>query len=306
MIKKTNNIYTNIVTDYLGSKSLDLDCFGLIINSKEYSCFPGQKFSKDEVLDILNFNKNLINKKLILNCDRIIHEPELEVFEKYLNLFINKVDYIIYSDYAVLSLIDKKYIDKLIYDPKTLVCSYNELNALDTKAFISSEISTDELSEFIYHSEDNKLCINAFGYHQIMYSKRPLISLYNSHINNACTNNVYTNILEKNIVYDLKEELREDLYKIIENEQGTFIYTHFIYALLENLNIIKDKVFMFRINSFLLEDDEIKFILTKYKELINSKDLEDQKQLINGIETKFPKAKPGFLKDELYLIKNKS
>ncbi len=308
MTKKMNPLYTNIVTDYLNSKSLDLDCAGLIVNSKEYSCFPGQKFSKDEVLDILNLNKDLVNKKLILNCDRIIHEPELEELRKYLNLFIDKVDYIIYSDYAVLSLIDKKYLDKLIYDPKTLVCSYNELNELDTKAFISSEISTDELSEFIYHSEENKLCINAFGYHQIMYSKRPLISLYNSHINNVYKNNVYSNIskLEKNTVYDLKEELREDLYKIIENEQGTFIYTHFIYALLENLNIIKEKVFMFRINSFLLEDDEIKFILTKYKDLINTKDLDEQKDLINEIESKFPKAKPGFLKDELYLIKNKS
>ena len=42
-----------LVTDYLSELSLELNCSGLIINSFEYSCFPGKKFVKDEILTIL-------------------------------------------------------------------------------------------------------------------------------------------------------------------------------------------------------------------------------------------------------------
>lgn len=290
-------IFKYLVTDYLSELSLELNCSGLIINSFEYSCFPGKKFVKDEISNILKSIRNS-GKAVILNCDRIIHENEINLYKEYLLSLINEVDYIIYSDYSILTLIDGKYYDKLIYDPKTLVCSYNELNTLDTKAFISSEISMDELSEIVYNAEPEKLCINAFGYHQIMYSKRNLISLYNSHLG--------SNLLSKDTIYDLKEEQREDLYKIVENDRGTFIYTHFIYALLENLNIIKDKVFMFRINSFLLDSDSVEYIINKYNNLIFEKDLEKQKDIVKDINLKFPSAKPGFLKDELYLLKNKN
>ena len=36
------------------------------------------------------------------------------------------------------------------------------------------------------------------------------------------------------------------------------------------------------------------------------KDLEKQKDIVKDINLKFPSAKPGFLKDELYLLKNKN
>lgn len=296
MSKNDINVFKHIITDYLNEKSLKLNCTGLIINSFEYSCFPDVKFDKDRIFDIVQSIK-ANDKVAILNCDRIIHENELSLYEEYLSKFIDVVDYIIYSDYSILTLLDEKYYDKLIYDPKTLVCSYNELNALDTKAFVSSEISMDELSEIVYHSKDNRLCINAFGYHQIMYSKRNLISLYNDHLNKE--------LINKNTIYDLKEEQREDLYKIVENDRGTFIYTHFIYALLENLNIMKDKVFMFRINSFLLSEEDISFILDMYNELIFENDIDKQNLLTSRINERFPNAKPGFLKDELYLLKIK-
>lgn len=296
MSEKKLEIFKYLVTDYLSEKSLELNCSGLIINSFEYSCFPGIKFTKEKTLNIVKSIKSS-DKVSILNCDKIIHENEINIYREYLLSFINEVDYIIYSDYSILTIIEEKYYDKLIYDPKTLVCSYNELNTLDTKAFISSELSMDELSEIVYNAKPNKLCINAFGYHQIMYSKRNLISLYNNHLGNK--------LLDRETIYDLKEEQREDLYKIVENDRGTFIYTHFIYALLENLNIIKDKVFMFRINSFLL-DENIELIIDKYNALVFEKDIDRQKAIILDINKNFPNAKPGFLKDELYLLKNKN
>lgn len=282
-----------IVTDYKNIDSINLLCDGLIINSMEYSCFPENKYSKENILDIINIIKK--NDKLtILNCDKIIHEYELGDFKEYINNYIDFIDYLIYSDKCVLKMVDSKYYEKLVYDSKTLVCSYNELNNIETKSFVSSELSYDELSEIVYKVDNNKLCINAFGYHQIMYSRRPLISLYNKHLGEE--------LLSKNTIYDLKEELRDDFYKITENDQGTFIYTPFIYALLENVSIIKNKVFMFRINSFLLTYSDVEFICNCYNELLKGKN----EEVIKNIEDHFSNVKPGFLKDELYLLKQKN
>ena len=63
---------------------------------------------------------------------------------------------------------------------------------------------------------------------------------------------------------------------------------------------------MFRINSFLLDSDSVEYIINKYNNLIFEKDLEKQKDIVKEINLKFPSAKPGFLKDELYLLKNKN
>ena len=62
---------------------------------------------------------------------------------------------------------------------------------------------------------------------------------------------------------------------------------------------------MFRINSFLL-DENIELIIDKYNALVFEKDIDRQKAIILDINKNFPNAKPGFLKDELYLLKNKN
>ena len=86
-------IFKYLVTDYLSELSLELNCSGLIINSFEYSCFPGKKFVKDEISNILKSIRNS-GKAVILNCDRIIHEKEINLsISYYLKTYLENCGY---------------------------------------------------------------------------------------------------------------------------------------------------------------------------------------------------------------------
>lgn len=253
-----------LITDYLKKESLNLKVDGLIINSSLYSTFNDSVFSLSEIKKISKeIKKN--NFKLIINCDRIIPENEIVLFQEFINQ-IKKIDfdYFIYSDYAVLNLFDYKDYDKLIYDSKTLVCTKEELEVIPTKSFISSELSLDEIKCF--NTSTKEYAVDAFGYRQMMYSRRPLLSLVLPK-GKAKTNNLY----------DLVEETRDEKYKIYETKRnkynyGTFVYNKGVYCLFEELKELKNINFI-RLNSMFL-GDIIEDIATEYYKLFNEKKYE--------------------------------
>lgn len=284
-----------VVCDY-DEKLENSNADGFIFNSKEFSCYPSQTLSLFELKDLF---PRKMNKKYILNIDAIINEGEIDTLKTYLLTLFPLFDYVIYSDYSVYLLVSKLFPDllnKLIYDSKTLVCSYKEASVIDTKTFISSELSYDEVNKILDNSENGKLAINVCGYHQIMYSKRPLLSLYNEFSNEK--------ILLQNKIYDLKEEIRDDKYKIIETEKGTFIYTPYVFCYKKPLKNIKDKVFMLRINNPIIDKESllqygdlriIEELIILYKNYFQGEEV--------NIENKSIDFKEGFLTEKLYLLK---
>lgn len=248
-----------LFTDYLSDASFDCKVDGLIINSSLYSTFNDVVFSYTEIKNLV---KKIKNKcfKVIINLDRIIPENEIEKFLKFLKSISElNFDYIIYSDYAVLNNIDEKFYDKLIYDPKTLICTKEELDVIPTKAFISSELSLNELADF--NNAKKSIAIDAFGYRQMMYSRRPLLSLV-----------MPKGKVKANKLYDLVEETREDNYKIYETKRnkdnyGTFVYNKGIYCLFNELKELNN-IAIIRLNSMFLKD-VIVAVSHEYYNLIN-------------------------------------
>lgn len=279
-----------IITDYINEKSLSLNVDGFVINTF-FSVFPDIKFNDEDILKIIN-NIKLLNEKriIILAIDKIIDENELVKLKRFIKNFIDKVDYLIYSDYSVCSLVNIDSLNKLIYDSKTLVCSYHEANSIPTKTFISSEISQKELEDIINNTKD--ICINCFGLHQIMYSKRPLLSLYNNFINSK--------VLNQDTLYELKEEIRDDYYKIIENTNGTFIYTPYYFSLSSLSKELIDKVFIFRINSAFINYNDLIYIIDCYNKFTKGDLLDITSLLKNYFGNNICN---GFLKDKLFLLK---
>ena len=173
------------------------------------------------------------------------------------------IDYIIYSDYSVLTKVSKKDYDKLIYDPKTLVCTKEELEVIKTKSFISSELSFNEIKDF--NNSNKAICLDAFGYRQMMYSRRPLLSLV-----------MPKGKVKSNKLYDLVEETRDDRYKIYEVKRskvnfGTFIYNKGVYCLFDGLKEINNLSFV-RINGMFfnsLVKDVILVVCNEYYNLLN-------------------------------------
>ena len=248
-----------IFTDYLSDASFDCKVDGLIINSSLYSTFNDVVFSYTEIKNLVKKIKNK-SFKVIINLDRIIPENEIEKFLKFLkDISELNFDYIIYSDYAVLNNIDEKFYDKLIYDPKTLICTKEELDVIPTKAFISSELSLNELADF--NNAKKSIAIDAFGYRQMMYSRRPLLSLV-----------MPKGKVKANKLYNLVEETREDNYKIYETKRnkdnyGTFVYNKGIYCLFNELKELNN-ISIIRLNSMFLKD-VIVAVSHEYYNLIN-------------------------------------
>lgn len=271
---------------------------GFIYNSYEYSNYPSQTYSLNDLIS-LNYP---LNKLKFLNIDRIIDEEEIDDLKEYLSKVYDIFDYFIYSDYSIYTLFKEMFgniaINKLIYDSKTLVCSYQELDKIPTKSFISSELSYEEVQTIINNSSDKKLCLNVFGFHQIMYSKRPLLSLYNDYIKNKVFNK--NKVSNKNALYDLKEELRDDKYKIIEKEKGCYIYAPYLVSYKKYLDNLSEKVFLIRINNAIefIDNDNLHKVINKYIDYIN------EKEDINFEDVNLKmEIKEGFLTEKLYLLK---
>ena len=287
-----------LITDYLSNESLKLKVDGLIINSSLYSTFNDNVFSLTEIKKI---SKKIKEKGylVIINCDRIIPQSEITLFYKFLDE-IKKLpfDYLIYSDYSVLSFFDESSYDKLIYDSKTLVCTKEEIEVIPTHSFISSELSLDEIKKF--NESKKQFCLDCFGYRQMMYSRRPLLTLVLPH-GKAKTNKLY----------DLVEETRDENYKIYETKRnkynyGTFIYNKGVYCLFEELKSEMNcfnNIFIIRLNSMFLSNI-IQEVSLEYYKLVHGVDTNYQ-NILDVLALNNLKIDNSFLARESILLKEK-
>ena len=177
------------------------------------------------------FDVDLVDKydDLFISVNKIFHNNELEDLTNYLTyLKTKKIKGIFFSDFAVYSICERLgMLDLLIYDPNTLVTNYKELEFFEGKikgVVISPFISLEELKEF--KSDKLELFFLGNGRINLFYSKRKLVTNYL----------IYHEIkdeLDKNNLL-LKEELRDNTYfPIVEDKNGTYVYSPFIYSCLD-------------------------------------------------------------------------
>ena len=181
-----------------------------IILPSIYSIFYKKAFNKDEIIKIVNENKDM---KFILGLDGIIDESILDDVIKLIE-DLKELDLdILFSDMAVFYYYQNKgKLNKLIYNASTYLCNYLDVeyyHSLNVRTFVSNELSYEDLK--INCKYDN-VVLQVYGYYPIYYSKRKVLSLYKdySHID-------YDPYKE----YEIKEELREEKYKIREYENNS-------------------------------------------------------------------------------------
>lgn len=265
---------------------------GIIVNSQEYSCYNGFTTSKQLVIALGN-EIRAQGKFAILNIDRIIEEHDLEALEQYLEEVILFFDAFIYSDMAIYHYFkERNALDKLIFDGKTIIASSYDLafyREQQITCFLTNELSLPEIKEIA--SKEN-FAFTIYGYHQIFYSKRELLNLYQE----------FRGKQESlgNELLLLKEELREDYYRIYQGKQGTFIYTPTIYVMFEELLEIKDSLSYIQIDGIFLEEEKILQVLDLYRQLLQGNPVtrEDLK-FIN------PNISKGFLTNKSILLKDR-
>ena len=281
-----------LIIDY--KKGMDLtkiDCFGVVVNSKDFSMNVMDAFNFEEIDNIL-FLIESSNKKTILNVDRIIREIDLDDILEFLDKVINKFDYFLYSDMAIYSYFEEKeLLNKLIYYPKTLVSSsfeLSELKYMGVNSFISNELSLEEIKEI--DKKGIKYNVEAFGYHQMFYSRRNLLSLFKEFFN-----------LEGNVRFKelkIKEELRNEFYPIYESNNGTTIYTDYCYFLFEELKELEN-VEMVYLNGIFIDLDVYLKVIDCYSNIIKGVEF-DSLDTMNNLGIKLSK---GFLMQKSVLLK---
>ena len=246
-----------------------------LINSKVYSSLEYKTAPTNTIFRLVKKIKDL-NKKAYVLIDKLMFD------EEYPNLlsFITKiekegVDGYFFADLGVYELLDELGLkDKAIYYSQTQIVSTMEGRqyfSLGMKGiFASRYLSYEKVKELI---KDVNLGLRIFGYHNLFYSRRGLLTAYKEEFN-------LSGKYDRTDNYTIKEMKRDVKNPIFENDNGTYIFTDYIdnhFSELDELNSLGLSYGLIDTN---LLDDSLKIQLNEA--LVNySKEFNSEKRIID-------------------------
>ena len=188
--------------------------------------------------------------------------------------------------------LEKNENEKLIYSPKTLNCSYNDVifyKELGVKVVLSNELPLENIKKI---STLDNVVIDCYGHSNIFYSKRKLLSLYKDFKG-------FSSKVTDELLF-IREETRNNKYPIFENENGTFIFTDYKYLFYKEINELPAST-IYKIESLFIDDNKLLDIINIYQEAINSFATDDGLsklvEIDNNIGTSFLYKKLNILKE---------
>ena len=215
---------------------------GLAVNSSVY-------FRVEDIKNIIN----LTSKEVCVSINKIMHNEDLKYLESVL-VALNKLNIrkILFYDLSVMNICKRLGIrkDLVVFQDHLNVSIYSN-NFYKKRGIknilITNDITMEEINEI---SKYNSLMLICYGYLPCFYSRRYLISSYLDYIKRDKDNNNY---YIKN---------RDDKYPILEEENGTTIYSKMPINLIndiDNLNI--DYIIL---NATLIDNEEFLEVLNSY------------------------------------------
>ena len=193
------------------------------------------------------------NAYLLIN--RILDCSDVDKLKIVLKTISSNIKGIVFEDIAVFNIAKELKLDiELIWwgnhfgTNSELINFYLELG-IDS-AFLANEITKEEINSIVLNSL-KPLVVQIFGYNQIMYSRRLLLSNYTE----------YYHLLP------LKEEIIKEStneFKVYEENYGTVIFNNKVYNGLELLNTSNIKYFYIN-SAFLSKELIVKLIKNDFK-----------------------------------------
>lgn len=194
-----------------------------------------------------------INTEIFVSLNKNMFKDDLNYLEQILVKLNNtNIKGVMFYDLSIIN-ISKKYNFKydLIWHQEHMVTSSLSIsiyNQMKIKAWVSNDITLREMQEIKKESKD-ELFACMFGYLPIFASKRPLV-----------TNYLKTNNLKGNSTYIIHKENKN--YQIIEDKNGTFVYTDFILdGLKETENLNYEYIIL---NSFSIPEHKFKEVVYQF------------------------------------------
>jgi putative protease len=253
---------TKLMADLKSIERLDeYQADGIIINDPEYSCYNDRFLSETEIHYVIEHcrKKGLIS---IINLDRIIEQEELSNFYQTIEQYLAwGFDFFIVGDFAAVAFFSKHQMtDRLIYNPQTLITNRFDaqiMKGLESLVMISGELTLEEIKPI---TEAGNTVMEVYGYHQMSYSRRNLLSSFSEFQGK--------NLELTGQRLGLKEELRDDLYSIFQSEHGTFVYTSYRYCLFTELKNLPELRFA-KISGQFVPETELISVIGLYRELLD-------------------------------------
>lgn len=245
-----------------------------VIVALENAAFSGSRsFSLEEILTFLPSAKKS-GKEVSVLVNKLFHEGETENFRAQLKeLTENGADCFIFADPCV-ALWGKEdgYLNKLIYDPLTLVTSKE-----DALFWADQKIAYVTLSPLVTSSEIETMAsaipnasIKAHGYSLMSVSRRELVTSYLKEKNLPALKNPED--------LSLREENRDYRLPVYEKEHMTLIYNDFVQETFSDLrNFMDHGVKRIEIESLRLSKEEVNDAINAYRRIANGEDAESVK-----------------------------
>ena len=193
----------------------------LLVN-KNFSSFHEYGLSNKDCINLVSkIHEN--KKKVYVLIDRVFFNDDLNKLKKFIKeLEKYNCDGYYFSDLGVYELFkEKNWIDKLIYFSQTQIVSTMELDSflsLGIKTvFVSKDLPFKSLSNY---QNNDKVGIVCFGYKNLFYSRRKLLSSYNDEYG--------LKKYSSKSKYLIREQKRQQKNIIFEDRFGTYIFTDYI------------------------------------------------------------------------------
>ncbi|MCQ2771709.1 MAG: U32 family peptidase [Bacilli bacterium] len=231
------------------------------------SCVYDPELRLDDALEKLG------DREVILGINKVYLEDELDNLRSFMNTH-SKYKFLVSDLGAVQIAKELGLIDRVIYDPNTLICNSMELGLFSNYGFdaigMSSEIPLSDIkSSFIRTGAS--LIYQVFGRKIMFYSKRRLVDIYKE----------FSGLDFGHEGIELQEFMRTQKYPMFYNEGGTYVYRDYLISLLEEMNNLSFLKYAY-FEGITLSAEVLANVVNIFKIAINSRDLESAKQeLIN-------------------------
>ncbi len=221
------------------------------------------KYQDENLVDIINYS-NKLNKEIFIDISSLMTNDELVDLDNFIYIYKDYNVNFIYTDIGVYEILKKYHIENRgIYDPKTLVTNsydmnlYLSLNMLGIG--LSNEIPASDI-KVLNENKKGKTLLKVFGYHQMFYSKRHLLSTYFKFIGENY-------VVNRDNTF-LKEETRGEEYHIDENKHGSVIYRSYVMSYLKEIDDIKDTDYLV-LDAAFMDEDKFNEALKIYKDVLD-------------------------------------
>lgn len=235
-----------------------------------------------------------------VNCTRLFMEDELDRLRAFLKLLKQlDVDHIYFADEGVLyEGLQLGMEPCFIYQPDTLITNAKDvafyLNNGCRAVSLSREITLQEIKHIasqVFHCE-----MLVHGRFSIMHSRRPLLSSYFGFIGKE-------QAIKDRRDLTLQESTRSARMPIIEDENGTHVFSEYTLQSIAQINELRDAgIERFRIDSIFHDDAWALAALRTYQSVLNGT-LQAQEVASSWSEQKDESYSEGFYYTKTTLVK---